>query len=174
MSSLVDFQIDNLCRNMALVEPYDRSLVNPASLDVRLGNIIKREGRICGPIDQRKRWIERYVEDWEEFELYPGAFILAHTKEYVRIPDNIEANFQLKSSRGREGINHLLAGYIDPGFHGQITLELQNVNNRHSIKLRPGMLIGQLRFATLNEIPERPYSITGRYMNDRGAVESKG
>lgn len=174
MSSLVDFQIDDLCRHLALVEPYDRELVNPASLDVRLGNVFKREGRICGPVSERTRWIQRYVEDWEEFELYPGAFILAHTKEYVRIPDNIEANFQLKSSRGREGINHLLAGYIDPGFHGQITLELQNVNNRHSVKLRPGMLIGQLRFAKLQQIPERPYSITGRYMNDRGAVESKG
>ena len=92
----------------------------------------------------------------------------------MRIPNNIEANFQLKSSRGREGINHLLAGYIDPGFHGEITLELQNVNNRHSVMLRPGMLIGQLRFSKLDQIPDLPYNMTGRYMNDRGAVESKG
>ena len=94
--------------------------------------------------------------------------------EYVRIPNNIEANFQLKSSRGREGINHSLAGYIDPGFCGQITLELQNVRQRHSVLLRPGMLIGQLRFGKLDDVPLRPYSVTERYMNDTGAVESKG
>ena len=174
MSSLVDFQIRDLACEMGMIEPFDNSLINPASIDVRLGNVIKAEGRICGPVDQRVRWKQYHVEDWEEFELFPGAFVLAHTKEFVRIPNNIEANFQLKSSRGREGINHLLAGYIDPGFHGEITLELQNVNNRHSVMLRPGMLIGQLRFSKLDQIPDFPYNMTGRYMNDRGAVESKG
>ena len=63
MSSLVDFQIRDLCCNLAMVEPFDSELVNPASLDVRLGNVIKREGRICGPAAQRTRWIEHYVED---------------------------------------------------------------------------------------------------------------
>lgn len=174
MSSLVDHQIRTLCREMGLVEQFDPDLINPASIDVRLGNTIKTEGRICGPVAGRKNWVTHYVEDGDEFELYPGAFVLAHTKEFVRIPNNIEANFQLKSSRGREGINHLLAGYIDPGFHGEITLELQNVKQRHSVLLRPGMLIGQLRFGKLDDVPLRPYSVTGRYMNDRGAVESKG
>lgn len=174
MSSLVDHQIRTLCREMGLVEPFDPDLVQPASIDVRLGNVIKREGRVCGPVDGRQEWITEYIKDGDSFELFPGAFILAHTKEYVRIPNNIEANFQLKSSRGREGINHLLAGYIDPGFCGQITLELQNVRQRHSVLLRPGMLIGQLRFGKLDDVPLRPYSVTGRYMNDTGAVESKG
>ena len=115
MSSLVDHQIRTLCREMGLVEPFDPDLVQPASIDVRLGNVIKREGRVCGPVEGRQEWVTEYIKDGDSFELFPGAFILAHTKEYVRIPNNIEANFQLKSSRGREGINHLLAGYIDPG-----------------------------------------------------------
>ena len=114
MSSLVDHQIRTLCREMGLVEPFDPELVQPASIDVRLGNVIKREGRVCGPVEGRQEWVTEYIKDGDSFELFPGAFILAHTKEYVRIPNNIEANFQLKSSRGREGINHLLAGYMRP------------------------------------------------------------
>ena len=174
MTSLVDFQIRDLSRNMGLVEPFAPEQVCPASYDVRLGTKFKVEGRICGPVEDRKNWIDREINSNEEFELYPGQFILAHTQEYVRLPHNIEAQFQLKSSRAREGIQHLFAGFIDPGFHGQVTLELKNVTQRHSIFLTPGMLIGQLRFASLDEIPMRPYSMTGRYMHDLGAVESKG
>ena len=174
MSNLVDFQIRTLCRESGLVEPFLPEMINPASIDVTLGNVIQSEGLICGPQALRTRWIEHVLEDDDEYVLTPGAFILAHTREFVRIPNNLEANFQLKSSRGREGINHLLAGYIDPGFHGQITLELENVNHRHSIILKPGMRIGQLRFGKLEQIPMRSYAQTGRYMNDTGAVPSKG
>lgn len=159
---------------MGLVEPFDPEQVCPASYDVRLGTNFKVEGRICGPTEGRQRWKSVEIAEHEKFELYPGQFILAHTVEFVRLPYNIEAQFQLKSSRAREGIQHLFAGFIDPGFHGQVTLELKNVTQRHSIFLTPGMLIGQLRFAKLEEIPMRPYSLTGRYMNDLGAVESKG
>ncbi len=159
---------------MGLIEPYETEQVSPASYDVRLGNEIKVEGSICGTESDKGRWMNRNIKDTEGFVLYPGQFILAHTLEYVRLPVNIEAQFQLKSSRAREGIQHLFAGFIDPGFHGQVTLELKNVTQRHSIFLKPGMLIGQLRFAKLEETPIRPYSLTGRYMNDRGAVESKG
>ena len=174
MSNLVDHQIANLCTGMGLVEPFNREMVNPASIDVTLGNVFQTEGLICGPQEMRTRWIEQRLEDDEEFKLTPGAFVLAHTREIVRMPTNIEANFQLKSSRGREGINHLLAGYIDPGFHGQITLELVNVNQRHNIFLKPGMRIGQLRFGKLQDFPVRGYAATGRYMHDMGAVPSKG
>ncbi len=153
MSSLVDHQIRTLCREMGLVEPFDPDLVQPASIDVRLGNVIKREGRVCGPVDGRQEWVTHYIKDGDSFELYPGAFILAHTKEYVRIPNNIEVNFQLKSSRGWEGINHLLAGYIESGFVGEITLDLTNVKQRHSVILRTGMLFGQLRFGKLDDVP---------------------
>jgi len=174
MSNLVDFQIRALCRESGLVEPFLPEMINPASIDVTLGNKILSEGLICGPEELRTRWIEHNLEDDETYKLCPGQFILAHTKEFVRIPSSLEANFQLKSSRGREGLDHLLAGYIDPGFSGQITLELHNVNQRHSIHLTPGMRIGQLRFGKLEHCPLRSYAVTGRYMNDQGAVPSKG
>jgi dCTP deaminase len=172
MSTLVDHQIRDLCRKSGLVEPFDTDLINPASIDVRLGSTIKVEGRMCGPSAQRGRWHE--VDITNGFTMFPGNFILAHTEETVRIPNWVECQFQLKSSRAREGLEHLLAGFVDPGFIGQVTLELLNVNQRHAIDLRPGIKIGQLRFNSLESIPLRSYAVTGRYMNDRGAVASKG
>lgn len=172
MSTLVDHQIRELCRKSGLVEPFDPDLVNPASIDVTLGETVLVEGRICGPEAERVRWIP--VDIRNGFMFSPGQFVLAHTAETVRLPNWIEANFQLKSSRGREGINHLLAGYIDPGFSGVITLELQNVNQRHKLELYAGMRIGQLRFNSLETPPLRSYAVTGRYMNDMTVMPSKG
>ena len=172
MSTLVDHQIRDLCRISGLIEPFDADLINPASIDVTLGRTIQVEGRICGPEDERVRW--RTVDISQGFTLTPGQFILAHTEEVVRVPNWIESVFQLKSSRAREGLEHLLAGYIDPGFCGQVTLELLNVNQRHSVELHTGMRIGQLRFNTLDITPLRSYAVTGRYMHDMGAIPSKG
>jgi dCTP deaminase len=172
MSTQVDHQIRELCRNSGLVEPFDPEMVNPASIDVTLGNIVQVEGRICGPEHERTRW--RTVDISNGFTLTPGQFILAHTAEFVRVPNWLESVFQLKSSRAREGLEHLLAGYIDPGFCGQVTLELLNVNQRHTIELYAGMRIGQLRFNSLDVAPLRSYAVTGRYMNDLGPVPSKG
>lgn len=172
MGTLVDHQIRDLCRKSGLVEPFDSDLINPASIDVTLGQTVLTEGRICGPVDERIRW--KSVDISQGFVLTPGAFILAHTEEVVRIPNWVESVFQLKSSRAREGLDHLLAGYIDPGFCGQVTLELRNVNQRHSIELFAGMRIGQLRFNSLEIPPLRSYATTGRYMNDMGAVPSRG
>jgi len=172
MSTLVDHQIRELCRNSGLVETFDPEMVNPASIDVTLGDTVLVEGRICGPESERTRWIP--VDISQGFMLTPGQFILAHTAEFVRVPNWIEAIVQLKSSRAREGLEHLLAGYIDPGFNGQVTLELLNVNQRHSIELMAGMRVAQLRFNSLDTPPLRSYASTGRYMNDVGAVPSKG
>jgi dCTP deaminase len=172
MSALVDHQIRDLCRKSGMVEPFDPDLINPASIDVTLGETILVEGRICGPEEERKRWLS--VDIKNGFTFTPGQFILAQTAEVIRVPNWIEANFQLKSSRGREGINHLLAGYIDPGFNGVVTLELQNVNQRHNIELYSGMRIGQLRFNSLDTPPLRSYAVTGRYMNDMTVTPSKG
>jgi dCTP deaminase len=172
MSTLVDHQIRDLCRKSGLVEPFNSELINPASIDVTLGNTVFVEGRICGPEEERKRWLPLDITNG--FTFTPGQFVLAHTAELVRVPNWVEATFQLKSSRGREGINHLLAGYIDPGFVGVITLELQNVNQRHSLELYAGMKIGQLRFNTLDISPIKSYALTGRYMNDMTVTPSKG
>lgn len=172
MSALVDWQIAMLCQDSKLVQPFDQDLINPASIDVTLGNEILVEGRITGPEEESMRWNKVRLDF--PYLLRPGQFILAATQEVVRIPNWLESVFQLKSSRGREGLNHMLAGYIDPGFEGRVTLELHNVNQRHDIELYPGMRIGQLRFFRLEEAPLKSYAVTGRYMNDMTVQPSKG
>lgn len=166
MSSIVDHQIRQLCRDMGLVEPFDPELINPASIDVTLGPdiLVENDHGDFTPIS---------IQD-NDFYMPPGAFVLAATAEWVRVPNNLEAVFQLKSSRGREGYEHALAGYIDPGFHGRVTLELSNLRRFKELPLRAGMRIGQLRFAKIDAIPMRPYSVTGRYQGDEGVQTSKG
>lgn len=166
MTTLVDHQIRQLCRDLGLVEPFNPEMINPASIDVTLGDKILVE-------TTDGDFIEFDISK-ETFFMPPGAFVLAHTAEYIRVPNNLECVFQLKSSRGREGYDHLLAGYIDPGFRGRITLELSNVRRFKELPLRSGMRIGQLRFAKLDEIPMRSYAVTGRYCGAETVQRSKG
>jgi dCTP deaminase len=151
---------------MGLVEPFSPELINPASIDVTLGNEILVE-------NDHGNFTSFDISN-EPFYMPPGAFVLAHTSEYVRVPNNLECIFQLKSSRGREGYEHALAGYIDPGFQGRVTLELSNLRRFAELPLRAGMRIGQLRFAKLDEIPMRSYALTGRYHLAEGVQISKG
>ena len=166
MATIVDHQIRHLCRTQGLVEPFDPEMVNPASIDVTLGDQILVE-------NDNGKFTPFNIYD-ECFYMPPGAFILAHTAEYIRVPNDMECIFQLKSSRGREGYEHALAGYIDAGFAGRVTLELSNLRRFKELPLRAGMRIGQLRFAKLDDVPLRPYSVTGRYHGDEGVQESKG
>jgi dCTP deaminase len=165
MATLADFQIRQLARDTGLIEPYNPEQLNPASYDVTLGEKIL--------IEEPEGWREVDISI-PGFQIPPGGFILAHTAELIRVPVYLEAVFQLKSSRGREGWDHMLAGYIDPGFTGQVTLELVNVNRYHCLPLEAGMRIGQLRFMKMDQSPGRPYSLTGRYQGDLGPVPSKG
>lgn len=166
MATLVDHQIRALCRQIGLVEPFDPELINPASIDVTLGPdiLVENDHGDFTPIS---------IKD-NDFFMPPGAFVLAATAEWIRVPNNLEAVFQLKSSRGREGYEHALAGYIDPGFHGRVTLELSNLRRFKELPLRAGMRIGQLRFSKVDEIPMRSYAVTGRYQGDTGVQGSKG
>ena len=157
---LVDHQIDDLCR-AGMVQPYDRSLLNPASLDVRLGDTLLIESA------QSPALVPYPLRDHTEAEPYwaqPGQFVLGCTVEMFFLPDTVEAEFVLKSTRGRQGYQHMLSGYCDPGWHGSVlTVELHNSRQLHPIALWPGMRIGQMKFARLAVPPRRSYAITGRY-----------
>lgn len=166
MATIVDHQIRQLSRDMGLVEPFLPALVNPASYDVTLDSTILVENDNGG-------FTEVDIST-KTFYMPPGAFVLACTRQYVRIPNNLECVFQLKSSRGREGYGHQLAAYIDPGFQGRVTLELHNSRRFAELPLREGMRIGQLRFAKVDEIPMRSYAVTGRYQGDKEVQRSKG
>lgn len=161
MTTLVDRQIIHWA-NGGGVTPFDRSLVNPASLNVRVGNYLRVEspGGEMYEVDISDCSIGR------PFLVDPGEFILAQTQEKIRILANMEAEVCLRSSAARAGWDHHLAGYIDPGWDGVITLEFKNNRRFAALPIYPGLELCQLRIRRLDREPERHYGITGRYQGD--------
>lgn len=155
-----------------MVVPYNADLQNPASLDVTLGDRLMIELREKPELEIHG--ISDCSEDYP-YLLEPGEFVLAQTKEVFNLPSHVAAQFVLKSSRAREGLEHLLAGFCDPGWRGSVlTLELHNARRFHALPLWPGMKIGQMVFHSVAGQPERDYSITGRYNNHRTVHPSLG
>ena len=106
----------------------------------------------------------------DKYLLLPGQFVLATTMEYFELPDNLTAFVEGRSSLGRMGLFIQNAGWVDPGFKGEITLELFNAN-RCAIELNVGRRVGQLVFAQLDDNARNPYR--GKYQGQRGATGSK-
>ncbi len=167
-----DHEIAHLCRQEAMVVPYNPDLQNPASLDVLLGH------RLMIEVEDRPELQILDISHCTQsvpYWLVPSEFCLAETQETFNLPNHIAAQFVLKSSRAREGLEHLLAGYCDPGWHGsRLTLELHNSRRFHNIPLWPGMKIGQMVFHVIAGTPERTYAVTGHYNGDSGVTASRG
>ena len=171
---LVDFQIRSLCES-GMVSPFDEMLLNPASLDVRLGAVLLVERVGCpelAPLDISSFDANR------PFMLAPGAFCLAETVESFALPVNVCAQFVLKSSRAREGIDHHQAGWCDCGWglekRSVLTMELKNSRQHWPVAIWHGMKIGQMKFTRLSEPPVKSYAQVGRYNGDLGVTASKG
>jgi dCTP deaminase len=110
------------------------------------------------------------------YDLKPGEFVLASTREVFNLPDDLACEFKLKSSLARAGLQHAVAGWADPGFHNSVlTLELSNSLRAHWLRLTPGQPIGQLVFFRGEPVPaDRSYAARGQYCNDRQTTASKG
>lgn len=172
MTVLCDWEIRSLCEGQQMVEFYDQTLINPASLDVRLGHLLRVERRFSRSM--RMTCISGRTQE-NPYWLKPGHFVLAQTIEVFNLPDSIAAQFVLKSSRAREGLEHLLAGYCDPGWNGSaLTMELHNSRRLHPVALWPGMKIGQMVFHRMSSRPLASYAEVGRYNGDRQVTGSKG
>ena len=135
--------------------PFEESQVNSASYDVRVSD----------------HWICP-TRDPEEFraprvKLFPGEVVLASTIEHVRIPRNVACDLKLKSTLGRVWINHSLAGWCDPGFEGNITLELQNLGPQPFV-LEAGRRIAPLIFIAMESEPEIAYGEPGSSSHYQG------
>ena len=170
MTILCDWEILARCMDQKMVVPFDRKLINPASLDVRLGDNLMIESMYQE--DLLRMDISNRTED-APYLLMPGHFCLAETLEIFNIPDDISCQFVLKSSRARDGVNHLLAGWIDPGFHGsRLTLELKNERRHCPIRLWPGLKIGQIVFHYMSNVPQASYALTGHYNNHATVMPS--
>ncbi|HST54749.1 MAG TPA: dCTP deaminase [Solirubrobacteraceae bacterium] len=163
------------------IDPWDPQLVQPASVDLRLGSSFRVfHNHKIAAIDLREppRELTEHVSpaDGEPFVIHPGEFCLGRTLEYVELPNDIVARIEGKSSLGRLGlIVHATAGFCDPGWKGTLTLELNNLT-RVPIKLYPGLPIAQLSFMTLDAPALRPYGsaeLGSHYQGHVDATESR-
>lgn len=141
------------------ISPLSPDLIQPSSIDVRLFSkflTFEQHGDAIDPAEEQ-RMVEINVDPHSPFMLMPGEFALASTYERLWLDRGIAARLEGKSSLGRLGLlTHATAGFIDPGFEGNVTLELSNLTRR-PIKLWPGMKIGQLCFFRLDQEAEYPY-----------------
>lgn len=173
--------LDRIRSGRIEVNPFNKSMLQPASLDLRLDRHFKtlRSGStyIDPAEDQAELWSGETVGDGDWTLIYPHEFVLASTYEKVTLDAQHAARFEGKSSLGRQGLlTHITAGFIDPGFSGHITLELSNVTES-PIKLYPGMKIGQICFIRLDTPATTPYgasSLGSHYQGQRGPNISRG
>lgn len=142
----------------------DEQQIQPSSVDMRLGDEFKVFKVIRKPyIDPKdEEDIAEYMEsstvpEGEAFIIHPNEFALATTQEYVKVPDDLVARVEGRSSMGRLGVTmHVPAGYVDPGFEGRITLEISNIGAM-PVALYPGQRVCQLVFETMTTPAELPY-----------------
>ena len=163
------------------IDPYDPALLQPSSVDVRVDRLFRVFHNARYPfIDVREpqedltELVE--IDDDQPFILHPGEFVLGSTLERLRLPDDLVARLEGKSSLGRLGLLiHSTAGFVDPGWDGHVTLELSNVANL-PITIYYGMKIGQLSFVQLTEPSAAPYGSQGlgsKYQGQRGPTPSR-
>lgn len=166
-----DYSIKKMLASGELsISPIDDHQIQPASVDIRLGNTFGIIDDTTHSILHLDKEIRYKTIQAERYLLLPGQFVLATTKEYFKLPNNITAFVEGRSSIGRLGLFIQNAGWVDPGFEGEITLELFNAN-KCAIELQFGHRVGQLVFAMLDENALNPYC--GKYQGQRGATGSK-
>ena len=159
-----------------VVDPFDASLVQPSSVDVRVDRRFRvfHNARypyidVRKPMDDLTEQVE--VHGGEPFILHPGEFVLGQTLERVTLPNDLVARLEGKSSLGRLGLLiHSTAGFVDSGFSGNLTLELSNVANL-PITIYEGMPIGQISFMRMDGPVDRPYGSATTKSKYQGQAE---
>lgn len=152
------------------IRPVEPAQIQPASVDIRLGDTFSIvEDNAGGILDMDHPIFYKTIQT-QRYLLLPGQFVLATTMEYIELPDCLTAFVEGRSSMGRMGLFIQNAGWVDPGFRGEITLELYNAN-RCAISLQAGRRIGQLVFAKTDVPVQHPYQ--GKYTGQRGATGSR-
>lgn len=172
---------EELAKGRLRIEPLDPEDVQPASVDIHLDRTFRVFKVSSRPyIDVREQMEdlteEVVIDDERPFFIHPGEFVLGVTREVVTIPDDIVAQVEGKSSLGRIGLLiHATAGFVDPGWHGKLTLELSNVA-KMPIALHVGMKIGQLSFVRMSTPVDRPYgsaALRSKYQGQMGPTPSR-
>ena len=153
-----------------VINPVTKEQIQPASVDIRLGNTFSVVDDTPSNIITLESQINYKTITTDTYLIMPGEFVLATTMEYFELPDNLTAFVEGRSSLGRMGLFIQNAGWVDPGFKGEITLELYNAN-RCAIELKAGRRVGQLVFAEMDAPAINPYN--GKYQGQMGATGSR-
>ena len=153
-----------------VVEPIEKEQIQPASIDIRLGNTFSIVEDTSTGIINLENEIKYKTITTDSYILLPNQFVLATTMEYFDLPNDLTAFVEGRSSLGRMGLFIQNAGWVDPGFKGEITLELYNAN-RCAIELKAGRRVGQLVFAKMDDTALNPYN--GKYQGQKGATGSR-
>jgi len=159
--------------------------INGSSVDVTLDRYIRTEDMSSGRYGVTKLYdgesiptVERDLLSTEFDGIYrvmANEFLLASTAETLNLPSWITAEFRLKSTIGRNGMDHALAVYCDPWFCGKVTLELKNNTQFRKLDIQVGMKIGQISFTAHQPVPKnKGYAVRGQYMNQARVQPSKG
>ena len=167
---------EELAKQRIVIDPLDEENIQPASVDLRLDRqivkFVRRQQYSLRDIhsDLTRDTTVEEIPDPQPYVLEPGQFILGSTLEYVELPDDVVARLEGKSSLGRLGLLiHSTAGYVDPGWKGQLTLEISNVADLE-ITLYYGMKISQISFLRLSTPADRPYGSSGLGSKYQGQV----
>lgn len=189
---LNDFEIARAVQDdWITIKPFDPHRIQPVSYDLTLDDRYRRFCKYVHTLDTRDAgqydddtdyyglvpsWqphtTEHTIPNGTGLVLHPGGFILACTTETIGLSPSIAARVEGKSSLGRMGVAvHVTAGFVDPGFQGQLTLEIANLGPV-SVMLHVGMPIAQLVFEAVTP-PMHDYAETGRYQGQTGPTESR-
>lgn len=151
--------------------------VNGSSLDLILGEELLVENHNPHDVIMDSKdshiWTPCTMKGY--YVLSPNEFILAHTVESFALPLDISAEYMLKSTQARNGLEHLGAGWCDAGWSGVLTLEFKNMLRHHNIILRHGMKCGQMKFFKHAPVPlDKSYATQGQYNGDTSVSAGKG
>lgn len=170
-----------LAAGRIVIDPLDERDIQPSSVDLRVDRYFRVFRNDTTPYIDPKLPHEDLTElvevaEDKAFILHPSEFVLGSTLELVRLPDDLVARLEGKSSLGRLGLLiHSTAGFVDAGWNGHLTLELSNVANL-PIAIYPGMKIGQISFIRMDSAAETPYGseqTRSKYQGQRGPTPSR-
>ena len=163
------------------IDPLDEGCIQPSSVDLRVDcyfRVFRNHSVRLIDVKENQEDLTELVEigEGEAFILHPGEFVLGSTAERVRLPEDLVARLEGKSSLGRLGLLiHSTAGFVDAGWNGHLTLELSNVATL-PITIYPGMKIGQISFLRMTTAAEVPYGsakVGSKYQGQRGPTPSR-
>jgi dCTP deaminase len=152
------------------IDPFDPEQLNPASYDLRLGSTVVAYdfgGHAIYDVKREPRDFRHMEIGAEGFVIHPGRGYLMHTVERVRTYGCVPV-LDGKSSVGRLFVSvHQTAGYGDPGFDGQYTLEVTTI---YPVRLYAGMRIAQMRFHLASGCIDDPRNLyAGNYAGEAAA-----